>query len=125
MAPEFRAGWAHSHIPKGMVVPTRTTIHIAGILMLPVADREDGTIFLPLIPATHTSGLPNALRTSPTGQRLRPKTPNSPRELPTPMSPQQNSHSTLGNTAVRPTGRPHEHFHRCRVQRPVGRAHLV
>ncbi|KAJ0852204.1 hypothetical protein HanRHA438_Chr14g0635451 [Helianthus annuus] len=33
----------------------------------------------------------------------RPKTPNLPEESHTPMSPPQNSHSTFGNTTVRPT----------------------
>ena len=102
-APAFKAGWDRSPITKDMAVPTRTTIHIAGILMPLAADWEDATILLPLTPETHTSALQSAPRTNPTGQEPRLKTLNSPQESPTPMSPPQNSHSALENTTVRPT----------------------
>ena len=102
-AQAFRADWARNRTPKGTVIPTLTTIATAVIRMTPVADREDATMFLPVTPATHTLGRQSALRTSHTGQRQRPKIPSSARGLPTPMSPRQSSHSTLGNTVVRPT----------------------
>ncbi|KAJ0954922.1 hypothetical protein HanRHA438_Chr00c05g0845191 [Helianthus annuus] len=102
-AQAFGADWARNHTPKGKVIPTLTTIATAVIRMTPAADREDATMFLPVTPATHTLGRQSALRTSHTGQRQRPKIPSSARRLPTPMSPRQSSHSTLGNTVVRPT----------------------